>query len=100
MEFEDSPAVTDKDRAQADAPRVNLQPIHGDVELKESPQFSRFSQAQGQGRAFSFETETTETAAKEANGQHGGAHHHLALITAGLVCAPFVTGVIVVQLNR
>lgn len=101
MEFEDSPAVTEKDRVQASAPRVNLQPVHQDVQLKESPQFARLSQTQGQGRSFEFETETTATeAAQAAASAHAGNGHHVAMITAGIVCALFIGGVIVLQLSR
>lgn len=102
MEFEDSPTVTERDRVQAAAPRVNLQPVHQNVQLKESPQSSRLSQTQGQGRSFEFETETTAAEAAEAaaHKQAGGSHHYVAMITAGVVCALFIGGVIVLQLSR
>lgn len=99
MEFEDSPAITEKDRVQANAPRVNLQPVHSDVHLRELPQFTRLSQEQGHGRAFEFETENTATEAARAM-ESNLTHHHLAVITAGIVCAVFISGIILLQLNR
>jgi hypothetical protein len=101
MEFEDSPAVTEKDRVQANAPRVNLEPVHQDVQLKESPQLTSRSQAQGQGRLFTFDAETTATEAAQAAAQQSGqGHHHVAMICAGIVCALFIGGVILLQLSR
>ncbi len=98
MEFEDSPAITERDRAQAESRRVNLQPIHGDVQLKEMPQYSVRSQQQGQGRSFEFESETTAAAAQAT--MAGGERHHVALIIAGVVCAVFIASIILIQLTR
>lgn len=76
MEFEKNKPTTAADIALADAPKVTLQPVHGDIHAEATNM--NYSH---QGEAnFKFESESTDATADTLNRSHP--HHRIALIIA------------------
>lgn len=97
MEFERNAPTTAQDVALADAPRLSLNPLHGDVraDLSSAPRLGSASATQ----PFEFETESTAAAAK-SHTSGSTSHHRTAALLGAATALLFISGLIVLYLVR
>ena len=86
MEFQEDTPATAREVALGDAEHVTLLPAHGDIDATTPTAINSET-----NRAFSFDTESTEAAARTAELHNG--HHHLALAIS-IVCVVLFGGVL------
>lgn len=80
MEFEKNAPTTAQDIALADAARVTLQPMHGDI--KPDSITSTAIATDATRESFEFETESTAPAAMSSSKLTDHPHHTMAIIIA------------------